>query len=211
MDITNNITKYNNLEIDDSLSGYLGHVAQQSHNVYQIFRDFIEEIKPKKILEIGTALGGFTQFLKLTVDDLKLDCDIMSFDIYERSWYNDMILSGIDVRVENIFNPEFDDCADYVKEYIKNEGVTLVLCDGCCKIKEYNLFSDMIKVGDFIMAHDYCENSEKFQQEIYKKVWNWHEIEEKDIRECSIKNNLKSYKQDIFDKVVWVCKRKEDE
>ena len=68
MNIQENITKFTNLELNDSLSAFRGHTAQQSHNAYQVFYDFISEVKPSRILEIGTALGGFTEFLKIITD-----------------------------------------------------------------------------------------------------------------------------------------------
>jgi predicted O-methyltransferase YrrM len=101
--IKNRITKKTNLLSNDSLSSFDGHSAQQHHDVYQVFYDFIKEVKPKRILEIGTALGGFTMFLKTTIDELNLDTNILTFDISARPWYNDMIKRGIDVRIEDIF------------------------------------------------------------------------------------------------------------
>ena len=62
MNIQENITKFTDLDKNDSLSAFRGHTAQQSHNVYQIFYDFISEVKPKRILEIGTALGVLQNF-----------------------------------------------------------------------------------------------------------------------------------------------------
>ena len=41
------------------------------------------------------------------------------------------------------------------------------------------------------------------------KIWNWHEISDKDIEDACLRNNLKTYNKEIFDKVVWVCKIKE--
>jgi hypothetical protein len=65
-----------------------------------------------------------------------------------------------------------------------------------------------MKEGDFIMAHDYSENSEVFERDVYMKLWNWHEISDKDIQNACNKNNLLSYDKESFDKVVWVCKKK---
>lgn len=211
MDISKNITRFNNLDESDSLSAYLGHTAQQSHNVYQIFRDFLDETKPKRILEIGTALGGFTQFLNLTIKDLNLECPILSYDIYEKNWYYELRDNGIDVRVEDVFLDSYKDVKQEVKDFIKQDGTTLVLCDGGYKIGEFHVLSSLIKNGDFIMAHDYCENSEKFERDINKKIWNWHEISDMHIQESCEKHNLKPYNKENFDSVVWVCKIKENE
>ena len=55
-----NITRRSDLEQNDSLSAYLGDTAQQNPNAFKVFYNFISEVKPKRILEIGTSLGGFT-------------------------------------------------------------------------------------------------------------------------------------------------------
>jgi hypothetical protein len=202
------ITKFSNLDIGDSLSSFDGHAAQQYHGVYEVFYNFIKEVKPTRILEIGTALGGFTSFLKLCCDELNLNTNIRSYDIHSNPWYKDMVESGIDVRVENIFSEGFKSVDNEVIDYIQGEGTSIVLCDGGWKIGEFNLLSDYIKSGDFIMAHDYAYDKEFFDTQINGKIWNWHEISEMDIHESCLRNNLQSYKKEIFDIVVWVCKKK---
>jgi hypothetical protein len=203
------ITKFSNLEIGDSLSSFDGHAAQQYHGVYEVFYEFLKEVKPKRILEIGTALGGFTSFLKLCCNELGLDTNIRSYDVHSNPWYKNMIDSGIDVRVENIFSEEFKSIDVEVIEYINGDGVTIVLCDGGWKIGEFNILSNHIKLGDFIMAHDYAYDKEFFNNHINGKIWNWHEISEMDIQDACVRNNLKSYDKETFDKVVWVCKVKQ--
>lgn len=208
MNIQENITKQTNLPAQDSLSAFRGHSAQQSHNVYQVFYDFIKEVKPQRILEIGTALGGFTEFLNIVINELNLDTKILSYDITARPWYNQMIEKGIDVRVENIFTEDWSSVKQEVIDFVKSEGTTIVLCDGGWKIGEFKIFSKLIKEGDFILAHDYSFDKATFENDIKDKIWNWCEITENDILEYVEENNLKSYKPEIFSQAVWVCKTK---
>lgn len=208
MEIREHITKLTNLAENDSLSSFKGHTAQQFHGAFEVFYEFIKETKPKRILEIGTALGGFTTFLKIICDELNLDTNIRSYDIHRHPWYEDIVNLGVDLRVENIFSDGFLDMDQEVKDFIKQDGITIVLCDGGWKIGEFNLISDYIKIGDFILAHDYAENREIFDEKIYGKVWNWLEIQESDIYDSCVRNNLHPYQKDVFENVAWVCKIK---
>jgi cephalosporin hydroxylase len=202
------VTKKSNLEFNDSISTFDGWAAQQNPNVFEVFHNFICKVKPSRILEIGTSLGGFTCFLDYTHKKIGLDCKLISYDIISHPWYQEMRDSGVDIRTENIFDNEYTTLKNEVASFIKEDGVTIILCDGGNKIKEFNLLSNFMKEGDFILAHDYCENREVFEEKIYKKVWNWHEISDSDLVESCEKNNLVEYDKEIFDNVVWVCKIK---
>jgi predicted O-methyltransferase YrrM len=204
-----NITRKSNLEKKDSLSAYLGMTAQQNHHAFESFYNLLVEVKPKRILEIGTALGGLTEFLKLMSDEMNMNIDILSFDIAGRHNYKKLRQKGIDIRVENIFEQNYTGLKNmFVSDFIKREGVTLVLCDGGNKIKEFNILSKHLKKGDLIMAHDYAYDKETFISEIKLKYWNWHEISESDIEEVSMTQNLIPFMQENFNKAVWVCKIK---
>ena len=210
MKIQEEITRFTDLEANDSLSAFRGHTAQQNHGAFKVFYDFIKDVKPKRILEIGTSLGGFTTFLKIVCDNLNLDTNIRSYDINRHSWYDDIIKLGVDIRVENIFTEGFKDFSEEVKEYIRQDGATIVLCDGGWKIGEFNVISKYIKNNDFILAHDYAENKEVFETKILNKIWNWHEIQKSDIQNSIDSNNLIEFLPEIFSNVAWGCFIKQD-
>jgi len=194
----------------DSLSSYDGMTCQQNPHCFEAFYNLIEDKKPVRILEIGTALGGLTRFLKHACNELNLDTDIRTYDINGRHEHGVLIKEGVDVRIENIFESGYTDLKNReIIEFIKQDGLTIVLCDGGNKIKEFNILSQYLKIGDIIMAHDYSYDSETFSKKINKIYWNWHEISESDIQESIEKYNLKPYMQDEFDIAVWVCKIKE--
>ena len=209
MILENKITRKINLEEYDGLSSFMGMAAQQTHEVYEVFYNFLNEVKPVRILEIGTALGGFTQFLKWVSEEINHPIDILSYDIYGRSWYDDMINSGIDVRIEDIFTDNYQGVKQEVIDFIQQDGVTIVLCDGGNKIGEFNVLSNFIKSGDFIMAHDYGENKEVFETKINRKLWNWFEISNDNIEESCVSNNLDYYNKETFENVVWTCRQKQ--
>ena len=115
---------------------------------------------------------------------------------------------GIVVRIENIFLENYNNITDPVIDFVQKLGITIVLCDGGDKIREFNILSKFLKEGDFILAHDYAENKEIFDSKIYKKIWNWHEIQYSDIENAIISNTLKIYNKDIFENVAWTCWQK---
>jgi hypothetical protein len=209
MEIETKITKQSDMENHDGLSGYDHYIAaQQNHGAFRAFYDFLNEVKPTRILEIGTALGGFTQFLRLVSLDINWPFFIRSYDIHEMTWYGEIKNLGIDVRVENIFNEDYSIVDPEVISFIQGSGTTLVLCDGGDKVKEFNLLSNYIKQGDYIMAHDYVDTHENFEANYNGKIWNWHEISDENIKDACERNNLVTYNKEIFDKVVWVCRKK---
>jgi hypothetical protein len=208
MNLNDNITRRINLDENDGLSSFMGLHAQQTDKVYEVFYNFLNKTKPKRILEIGTALGGFTQFLQWVSNEIKHPIDILSYDVVEYTWYKDIIKTGIDIRIKNVFYENYQKVDQEVIDFIQQDGLTLVLCDGGDKIREFNILSKYIKVGDFIMAHDYSENREIFEEKVNRKLWNWFEISNNDIISSCVENNLEYYDKDTFENVVWTCRQK---
>lgn len=195
------------LENNNSLSSIDNHAAQQHHAVYQKFYSLLNETKPFRILEIGTALGGFTAFLDLATKELGLNTKIRSYDISDKSWYDELRNKGVDVFVVDIFH-KYTNVDQDVIDFIQQPGLTMVLCDGGNKIYEFNILSNYIKPNDIIMAHDYAPNKNYFEEYMKNKIWNWHEIQDSDIIESCQKYGLVPYMREEFLNVAWVCKKK---
>lgn len=190
---------------------YKGYTAQQHHNIFTVFENFLREVKPARIVEIGTAGGGFTLFLRDTLNSLGLtSSEIISFEVSEMSWYEELRNQNIDIKIVNIFDQPYLNLEkpEMVVPFIQQPGTTLVLCDGGHKITEFNTLAPYIKPGDFIMAHDYIDTWENFRNNYVDKIWNWCEVEEKYIEKISLEQNLMHFNKEVFDDVVWVCKKK---
>ena len=97
-----------------------------------------------------------------------------------------------------------------LESFLKTDKKLLILCDGNDKPSEFNLYSKYIKVGDFIMAHDYAVSYEYFEDNIKHKKWNWCQITEGNISNVSTKFNLVDYTELDFRKEMWVCKTKKE-
>lgn len=186
--------------------------SQQHVNFYSVFEKFIKEVRPDRILEIGTAGGGTIFALNDLMNEIGKKNAIRTYEVHNQQWYDTLREAGIDVRIENVFNHDYnallEDKKDDVISYIQQSGITLVLCDGGHKIGEFRELSNYIKSGDYIMAHDYSETWEYFQNTLRDKIWNWCEIEEIHIQDAIDKNNLLPYMKEEFQSVVWVCKVK---
>jgi hypothetical protein len=204
-----NITSKSNLEHEQSISCYLTHCAQQSDRVYEVFYNFIKEVAPSQILEIGTASGGFTAFLKLMCEQHQLNTKILSYDIIEPAWtFQSLRDMGVDVRIVNVFSENHTVVDEEVQQFIKQDGTTIVLCDGGWKTGEFNVLAKYLKSGDYILAHDYAETREIFEKNIYMKIWNWFEISRDDINKTMVEHDLVKYKPELFENVAWVCTTK---
>lgn len=188
-------------------TSYEGLTVQQHKDVFKVFEQFLKDIKPARILEIGTAGGGLTLFLRHQLPNTP----IVTFEVFDRDYYQTLKDNNIEVRIENIFNKAYNalEKPEAIEPYIQQEGITLVLCDGGHKIGEFNAIAPLLKKGDFIMAHDYIAEWDDFQENYRDKIWDWCEIEEKYISEVSEEQNLVHYNQENFSKVVWVCKIKQ--
>lgn len=184
---------------------------QQHEKIENTFRKLFESVKPKQILEIGTASGGLTLMLRDLLNELGLiDTIIRSYDVENKHYLNDYNQYGLEVIIKNVFNPEYNELIELneIKNFIKRDGQTIVLCDGGNKINEFKILSGLLKSGDVIMAHDYCENEEIFDSEYKGKIWDWLEIKDSDIEASVKKYKLKPFMNEDFKRVVWVCKMK---
>ncbi len=177
---------------------YKGVFSQQNKNFYPAFEKLFSLNKIERILEIGTATGGFIRAIR----DLT-DSQIITYDILETKHKSTLEENNITVNVKNVFE-DFD----FVEDYISQKGQVLVLCDGGNKIKEFEVFSRILKSGDIIMAHDYSYDDVLYQAYIKNHVWRWCEIQYKDIALPVAENNLEPYMTDEFQEAVWTCWKK---
>lgn len=188
----------------------------QHYDIAEKLSALFKEVKPARVLEIGTSYGGLTILIRDTLDELNFSLtDLRSYDIMEtsRHFLLEDINKGkkIDFRIENIFNHMYDQLLNEteIPNYIQQNGCSIIMCDGGSKKNEFNILSKYLKSGDIIMAHDYSPSEEYFQNFIFEKIWNWHEIKDSDVQESVEKYSLKPFMQEEFQKVVWLCKIKE--
>ena len=195
--------------------GYL--FISQHRDSPKVFREFLELVRPARILEIGTFHGGLTLLLRDIMDELGLQNNpIRTYDIHEQEFLKPLVIDRkVEVVTKNLFNSDYSDWntdldKNEIDSFIKRDGVSLVLCDGGCKKCEFNLLAPLLKKDDIIMAHDYAPNSEYFEQYMKDKIWNWHEIQDSDIDECSQQYHLKLFRQALMQSIAWASRIKDE-
>jgi len=177
---------------------YKGISTQQNKNFYPAFEKLIAQENIVRVLEIGTATGGFIR----AVRDLT-DAQIITYDILQTKHKATLEENNISVNVKSVF-----DDFDAVEEYISGKGQVLVLCDGGDKRYEFHVFSKMLKSGDIIMAHDYSYDEAMYRAYIRENVWRWCELQYKDIAFAVETQNLEPVLTEEFQEAVWTCWKK---
>lgn len=167
--------------------------TMQNDLTFEAFDKFLQKQKFDNVVEIGTAFGGL--YLFLCEKSVEYNYNFVSFDIVDR-------IQNENLKGRKILNVFSDQSVDIIKTDISS-GKTLILCDGGNKIKEFNYFSELLKPGDYIMAHDYAESIEYFNENINNVYWNWCEIKDIDISKSLEK--LKKYNDVDFVKCAWLC------
>jgi len=185
--------------------------TQQREYAFQAFELLFENVKPSQILEIGTSHGGTIQYIREKLNDLNSrSTKIRSYDIVDREWYGRMRSTGIDIRVENVFTYNYHGLSnsDDIEDFIQQDGVTIVLCDGGLKRNEFKLLAPFLKKDDIIMAHDYIDTHENFINNFKGKIWDWREIGLEDIEKVCTDYNLTPFMEDVFSNAAWACRKK---
>lgn len=209
-----NEIKWEGKEKDTGRTLYKGINCQQNPNVFKVFTQFFNKVHFDYVIEIGTSYGGFSLFLH--EQSSKHNFKFITYDWFDfkgGNWSNrtEPLKNKIgripfDMRNKNVF----EDLTIKEISKILSNNKCLLLCDGGDKIKEFNIYSDYLSVGSYIMAHDYAPNIKYYKNKIESKRWKWFEIQDSDIKNAMEKNNIvKTIPQEDFNKVVWVqCKKK---
>lgn len=174
---------YNGVQISQVLGVYLA-----------LNPNYIKEFD--NIIEIGTYNGGLTSWL---YDNKNPNAMVVSYDI--DGSINHTNRTDIDFRIEDCFaEKSFKE----IISYIQRPGKTLVVCDGGDKPKEFSIFSEYLKSGDVIIAHDYAKNPEYWK--FVTDYWQWpyeSDTNYDSIKDAIIKNGLEPYRDDEFNFYLW--------
>jgi len=147
------------------------------------------------IIEIGYNRGAFSQWI---FDNKKEAAQLYCYDISDQ--FREIKNSNINFIVGDCFSPTI---LTNISNQIKR-GRCLILCDGGNKEKEFEIYSNMMKVNDVIMCHDYSHSPEIYNSTKYKSNWpSASESHRHNIQSSIINNNLQEFGYEEFYNVFW--------
>jgi hypothetical protein len=166
-------------------------------------------LRPARVLEIGTAEGGFAYCLRDALDALGMTTvPVLSFDIAGRGGHEAVRAAGVDVRIQNVFGPSYRKIDARVAGYVRLPGTSLVLCDGAHKIQEFAALAPLLKPGDVIGAHDYAPDWDYFVRHVRGRSWDWLEFTDAAAAVPAAAHGLTPWRPEDLCPVHWLWMRK---
>lgn len=163
----------------------------------------MEIYPPARIIELGTAGGGF--ITALAVHAYNIGARVVTYDLAvpdERFTKLGTFL-GIEYRTGDMYTQAF---IDEIETNIRLPGTTYVLCDGGNKQLELAQFGIFLKPGDVIAAHDYDAKHEIDPAiPMNDRPWQWSEIRKAYGDETAARLGLIPWMQDVFDDAGWLA------
>lgn len=187
-------------ETEGFASRPLGMVMCQNRLAVPIWSYTLETYPAARIIELGTYSGGLAT--ALGVHAYMIGCKLVSYDRARiREGSKDEIerqdelarFLGIDFRIADMWAKEAE-----IAALIAKPGTTYILCDGGNKPRELEVFSQYMKRGDIIAAHD-----------IGTAHWPWREFApERDGDPVAAKRGLERWQKERFDLAGWAVYRR---
>ena len=176
-----------------------GYRLQQDAQCSEYFKRYLDIVKPKRILELGTAGGGLTKILRDHTDVPILTVEKEESIIDKRTY------ELADVYIEDFLDTNFIN--KVLIPFISLSGRTLVLCDGFNKKEQYRRYVRYIKNDDVIAVHDYFISEEYFITNIKGKKWNWCQITEEEMKFVNKEYEMVNIGEDL-NEIFWGSKLK---
>ena len=132
---------------------FLGVPCQQSFNAFFIWEKLLAPLKFARFIELGTALGNTSVYFKIFC--INKNAKFYTYDFAKKNkTLNTPIQKFIDLNKNYIIQDIFKN-SESICELIRQEGRTIIFCDGGDKPYELRTFAPALKKGDIIACHDW--------------------------------------------------------
>lgn len=127
---------------------------QHSYISIYVLENVLNNLKPERIVELGTGWGGITSFFAVWA--VANNKQLLSIDrrcqLKETSY---RLLSYLESNATFYWGNVFgSDLLEYVKKWV-NGKKCLIYCDNGNKLKEIETYSPILPIGSIIGCHDY--------------------------------------------------------
>lgn len=194
--------------VDGTSTCPLGFPMSQNRLAVPIWSYAMEILPPARVIELGTANGGFTCALAIHLWNLGA-----TLHTYDRAAPNEryaklMKFLGVNCLTGDIFGVT-KLCEHDIATKIRLPGTTFLLCDGGDKPRELATFARYLKPGDVIAGHDYDAMHEVDPASpMNERPWQWCELRKHQGDAVALEHGLEPFMQEHFDLAGWLCYRK---
>lgn len=181
-------------------SHYQGVKMQQQPEALAEIEKILRSERPSRVIELGTGHGGFALFLRDVC--ASIGCEFSTHDVRAPADEVRQHLPFVELdfhRAEGV--------ARLVPQ-IGSPGKTILIVDGGDKPLEFNTYAEHLKLGDLLLAHDYCRDREHFARDFLGKLWNWCEITWADVAVTCQRLGLSRCYEGSLSEFVWLAVRR---
>lgn len=175
------------------------HMSQHPQAVVKL-NQLLNAIQPRNIIEIGSGNCGLSFLFALYA--INTGGHFVTFDI-TRGKHVDLLIKsfGAVVFQQGDILTEQGNIKAMRQRLRELEGRTLLVCD-CGKALEYNLYVPSLKIGDFVITHDFAPDATSFERDIKGRgVWNWFENWYERIERVTLEQGI--IHTTVLNDVVW--------
>lgn len=178
---------------------FFGLKMQQHPQAVVKLNQLLNAIEPARIIEIGSGDCGLSYLFAIYAHCKSIS--FHSYDIVDSGKHREMLVRHFGAFSKNDVIENAENTRG-VAAMVAMPGRTLLICDAG-KALEFNIYADHLKIGDFVLTHDFAPTPEEFRDKIQGRVWNWHENWYARIAEACAKNNI--VHSPWMNDVVWSC------
>lgn len=178
---------------------FLGFPMSQNRYAVPAWSHLFEVVQPRQIVEIGTSVGGMTCLLAIAAKQMNAMLHTFDINVSITDETRETLLRiGCGNVKEWVLDALSTTGVGIIRNILRQDGTSVLMCDGGNKVNEVLTYAPLIKSGDIIAAHDYGGSP----------AWPWEEIKREDVAEVLSKHGIDDFMPEVFTDTGWMVCRK---